>query len=371
MAKDTIKISYPSIHSGSAKSCIQFLKGIPDLTALFTPGQDNTKKRLFVTDGTVASLECMQNFISCFDFNVCGNDALLVLGSGESYKTIETVLTIVKNAIEAGLSRNDTIIGIGGGVVCDITAFAASVYKRGVTVQLVPTTLLAMVDAAIGGKTGCDFDNTKNILGTFYPAEKLYYWPEFVQYLPESQYNSGLAEAFKTALLRNTELYNIFKNEWEKIKARDPEILDTIIKACVHAKAEVVQKDFMEKNELALMNLGHSFAHALETIVGLGKISHGEAVAWGIGREIELSYKKDYCKESFRNEIFTILQQYGWETEPVPSIVKGGGIGERFLTAMRKDKKNNSAKITLIISKNIEDTIMEEVEDSEILAVLK
>ena len=371
MAKNTFQISYPSIHSGTAKSKIQFLKGIPDLISVFKPGESSDQKRLFVTDGTVASLECMKPFIAKFDDDCCGNDYLLIIGSGEAYKTIETVLTICKKATETGFSRKDTFVGIGGGVVCDLTAFAASIYKRGAAVQFVPTTLLAMVDASVGGKTGCDFDNLKNMIGSFFPATNLYYWPEFVQYLPENQYTSGLAEAFKTALLYNTELYNFFRDESEKIKARDSEALDYIIQSCVRAKASVVEKDFTEKNERALLNLGHTFAHALESIAGLGAVTHGEAVAWGIGRQIELSYKKEYCREAFRDEIFSILEKYNWETNAIPSVVKGGGIGERFLNAMRKDKKNLTSKIKLIITKGIEDTIMEEVEDNEIISVLK
>ena len=124
MAKNTFQISYPSIHSGTAKSKIQFLKGVPDLISVFKPGQESEEKRLFVTDGTVASLECMQSFISSFDDDRCGNDYLLIIGSGEAYKSIETVLSITKKAIEEGFSRNDTFVGIGGGVVKEGSAIS-------------------------------------------------------------------------------------------------------------------------------------------------------------------------------------------------------------------------------------------------------
>lgn len=370
MARNTFQISYPSIHSGTAKSKIQFLSGTPDLVSVFNPG-NSAQKRLFVTDGTVASLEIMKPFINCFDDDCCGNDFLLILGSGEAYKSIESVLEIIKTGIANDFSRKDIFIGIGGGVICDITAFAASIYKRGASVQFVPTTLLSMVDAAIGGKTGCDFENYKNMIGTFFPASNLYYWPEFVQYLPENQYLSGLAEAFKTAILFDQELYDLFKNNSEQILQRDKILLDTIIRHCVKAKADIVQKDFTEQNIRATLNLGHTFAHALESIIGLGSITHGEAVAWGIGRSIALSYKKEYCKENFYEEVFSILKSFNWETAAVPSIVKGGGIGERFLSVMHKDKKNQTEKVRLIISKGICDTVIEEVDDKDILSVLK
>jgi len=372
MKKDTFQISYPSIHAGTEKSEITFMSGKPDLVSVYNPGaEDAPCKRFFVTDATVASLECMKDFTEKFDDGVCGNDCLLILGSGEPFKTVESVLSIITAALEAGFSRKDLFVGIGGGVICDLTAFAASVFKRGAAVELVPTTLLAMVDASIGGKTGCDYQTYKNMIGSFFPARRLYYWPEFVQYLPENQYNSGLAEAFKTALLFDKEMYYIFKNEAEKINARDPETLQIIINKSVRAKASVVEKDFTEQGIRATLNLGHTFGHALESVAGLGKITHGAAVAWGIGRAVTLSYKKEYCREAFMTEIFDILKLYGWETAAIPGVVYGGGIGERLLSVMHKDKKNLTEKVRLIIQKGLQDTVIEEVADSDILSVLK
>ncbi len=373
MSQNSFKISYPALHSGTDKSLIKFISGTPDLAALFFDGEEakETRRRFFVTDATVASLECMQSFISKFDDGVCGKDCLLILGSGEPYKTIGSVLNIVRAAFDANFTRKDIFIGIGGGVICDITAFAASIYKRGTSVQFVPTTLLAMVDASIGGKTGCDFENYKNIIGTFFPATKLFYFPEFVQYLPENQYNSGLAEAFKTALLFDKELYDLFKNEADKINSRDSTLLETIIHKCVKAKGNIVEQDFTEQGIRATLNLGHTFGHALETVAGLGSITHGSAVAWGIGRAVELAYKKEYCLQAFRDEIFAILQAYNWDTDPVPSFVKGGGFSERLITIMRTDKKNISDKIRLIICKAVTDITIEEVDEKLITSVLK
>ncbi len=370
MNNNTINVNYPAIYSGTDKSEIVFIDGTPDLNSIFAPGE-STQRRFFVTDATIASLECMQSFISKFDFDVCGNDILLILGSGEPYKTIESVLTIIQKAIDAGFSRNDLFIGIGGGVICDITAFAASIFKRGAAVQFVPTTLLAMVDASVGGKTGCDFENYKNMIGSFFPAQKIYYFTEFIQYLPDNQYFSGLAEALKTGILFNETLFEYFEKESEKIKARDSQILKEIITLSVKEKANVVEKDFTERNIRAYLNLGHTFAHAYETIMGLGAVTHGEAVAWGIGRAITYSYKKDYCREAFYNRIIDVLKLYNWDTDPIPSLVRGGGIGARFLSVMHKDKKNINSKIRLIVPKGIGEIIFEEADDKDILSVLK
>ena len=176
MKNEIFNIAYPAIYAGTQKSEINFFEGAPDLIKLFNPTEENvqdkadSRRRFFVTDATVASLEVMKPFIHKFNDGICGKDCLLILGSGEPYKTIESVLKIVSEAVKAGFTRKDVFVGIGGGVICDTTAFAASIFKRGAAVQFVPTTLLAMVDASIGGKSGCDFDNCKNIIGTFFPA---------------------------------------------------------------------------------------------------------------------------------------------------------------------------------------------------------
>ena len=228
-----------------------------------------------------------------------------------------------------------------------------------------------MVDASIGGKTGCDYENYKNLIGTFFPASHLYYFPQFVQYLPENQYNSGLAEAFKTALICDKELYDIFKNKSVEINNRDKDILEEIIERCVTDKAFIVEKDFTEQNIRTHLNLGHTFGHAFETVSGLGTVTHGSAVAWGISRCVELAFKKEYCMEKFHNEVFDILNQYNWETTPTPKEILGGGIGERLITVMKKDKKNLSDKIRIVLVKNVGDISIEEFPDEDILSVLK
>lgn len=371
MNTSTFTIKYPAIYSGTEKSAITFYDGTPDLLSLYKPGEERGTRYFFVTDATVGTLPCMIPFADKFTDGKCGGDSLIILGSGEKYKTIETVLEIIKQALADGFNRNDVFVGIGGGVICDITAFAASIFKRGVKVEFVPTTLLAMVDASIGGKTGCDFENCKNMIGTFYPAAKLSYFPEFLQYLPENQFKSGLGEVLKTALLFNKELYELLNNESEKVLNRDKEILMKVIPACVEAKGKIVEKDFTEKGERAFLNLGHTFGHAYETLCGLGNITHGEAVAWGISRMAELSAFKDFCMDSYRQEVFAFLEKYGFDTSSVPSMVNGGGVGERFLEVMRMDKKNQTNKIRIILQKGLCDTFISEIDDNDILYCLK
>lgn len=370
MNLSNIKIDYPQAISKSTQTDIIFYNGQPDLVSTFKPG-NSEGKRLFVTDKTIAKLSFMKSFISSFNKNKCGSDSLLILGAGEAFKTIDNVLEIVKTGLDAGLNRNDTFIAIGGGVICDITGFASSIYKRGAKLEFVPTTLLAMVDASVGGKTGCDYESYKNMIGSFYPALKIHYWPYFVQSLSEEQYKSGLAEAFKTGILFDRELFNLFKNESDKILKRNPDLLDSIIYKCAKAKAEVVEKDLFEKNIRTTLNLGHTFGHAFESAAGLGTVTHGEAVAWGIGRVTCLSLIKGYCSESFKDDIFKTMALYGWDTSAVPKELKSKKAVETLLQIMHKDKKNNTDKIRLIIPKDIENIIMEETEDSDIIKCLK
>lgn len=371
MTDNTFNISYPQTYIATPKSEINFFQGTPDLVSCFKPGEPAKERRFFVTDATVATLPCMKEFIAKFEDDKCNDDRLLILGSGEPYKTIESVLRIVTAAIEADFSRKDLFVGIGGGVICDITAFAASIFKRGANVEFVPTTLLAMVDASIGGKTGCDFANYKNMIGAFFPARKLYYWPEFVKSLPDNQFNSGLAEAFKTAILFDKELFDLFENSSELILNKDTATLDTMIRKCVRAKAKIVEEDFLEKGIRCYLNLGHTYGHAFETLAGLGIVTHGQAVAWGIGRAVTLSQIKGYCREDFKNRIFKVMTLYGWDTNPLPQEVKGGALGERFISVMHKDKKNMNSKIKIILFKDICDILAEETDDSDILLSLK
>ncbi|MCK9168838.1 MAG: 3-dehydroquinate synthase [Treponema sp.] len=371
--ENEFNIKYSPVHPGTDSTRVMFNSGRLDLISELHPGvtHEDGHRRFFVTDATVATLPVVLPFIEKFDDGKCNEDNILILGSGEPYKTIESVLTIIKAALEADYTRKDKFIGIGGGVICDITGFAASLFKRGAAVEFVPTTLLAMVDAAIGGKTGCDFDNYKNMIGTFFPAQSLHIFPEFIQSLSDDQYRSGLAEAFKTALLYDKKLYELFRDNSEKIKKRDKSINETLIRHCIKVKSEVVEQDLMEKDKRAFLNFGHTFGHALESLVGLGNITHGDAVAWGIGRAIMLSNNLDLCNAAYRDEVLSVLESYGWETSPFPKIVKGGGVGDRLLANMHKDKKNSGNTIKLILQKGLTETLIQEISDDKILTVLK
>lgn len=382
-------IAYPPVHPGTDRTFIRFYGGEPDLNSIFySSEEENSPQRIFVTDTNVASLKQMQPFVNFFRgenssqpkiengfIGTRGKDVLLILGSGEPFKTIESVLAICKAAIDSNAKRSAVFTGIGGGVITDMTAFAASIFKRGATCELVPTTLLSMVDAAIGGKTGCDFDSYKNMIGSFFPAQKIHIISSFIQSLPENEYRSGMAEVVKTALLYSKELFEKLASKPEILQNRKDPLVEEMIKICVNAKAAVVEQDLTEKNIRMQLNLGHTFGHALETRAGLGKVSHGDAVAWGIARAAELSKKIGLCTENYVQTVKSALSSFGWETQPMHSALNGKFASEKeaalsLFEAMKKDKKNASNKVRFVLQEDVGETVITEVDEKDVLSVL-
>lgn len=384
-------IAYPPVHPGTDRTFIRFYGGEPDLNSIFySSEEENSPQRIFVTDTNVASLKQMQPFVNFFrgenysqpkiengfiGTRTRGKDVLLILGSGEPFKTIESVLAICKAAIDSNAKRSAVFTGIGGGVITDMTAFAASIFKRGATCELVPTTLLSMVDAAIGGKTGCDFDSYKNMIGSFFPAQKIHIIPSFIQSLPENEYRSGMAEVVKTALLYSKELFEKLASKPEILQNRKDPLVEEMIKICVNAKAAVVEQDLTEKNIRMQLNFGHTFGHALETRAGLGKVSHGDAVAWGMARAAELSKKIGLCTENYVQTVKSALSSFGWETQPMHSSLNGKFASEKeaalsLFEAMKKDKKNASNKVRFVLQEDVGETVITEVDEKDVLSVL-
>lgn len=369
----TINIPYPPVNIGTDSTAVVFYKNINSaLVELSSKAKPcaNESRRVYVVDTIVAELEPVKKLLASIDTSI---DSIVVLKPGETHKTIESILQIITVALDADMQRSSIFTGIGGGVICDMTAFAASIFKRGAQLELVPTTLLAMVDAAIGGKTGCDFDSYKNMIGSFYPASVIHIASEFVQSQSKVEFLSGLAEVAKTAILYDTTLFKIMQEEKTAILQRKRELMLQIINSCARAKAHVVEKDLMEKNIRMQLNLGHTFGHALESLAGLGTITHGDAVAWGIGRAIQLSLDLGHCTESYRDEVFALLNEYGWCTKKIHPVLQNQAsdtVASALLASMKKDKKNGSKKIRVIMQSNINATIIEEVADKDILAVL-
>lgn len=383
MQHESMKIPYSAVHPGTEATEIFFHTECSSVFEKLSKGREilaydgsflktEEVRRIYVTDTTVAALPQVHQFLE----SIPDSSVSIVLEAGEKAKTVENVLKIVTTAIEAGMTRTSVFTGIGGGVITDMTAMAASLFKRGAGLELVPTTLLAMVDASIGGKTGCDFQNYKNMIGTFYPAARIYMATEFLQSLPEKEYRSGLAEVVKMAMLYAPKLFQILTDQKADVDRRDPETLMNMVLRSARSKASVVERDLMESGERKQLNLGHTFGHALETCAGLGVVTHGDAVAWGCARALELSKRLGLTEDdSWKNDVFALLESYGWSTAPQhPALEKLGltrkETAEKLLSAMKNDKKNKDKNICCVLQREMNSTVVTEVSDEDILAVL-
>jgi 3-dehydroquinate synthase len=281
-----------------------------------------------------------------------------VLESGETHKGWAAVEQILKAAKDAGLGRDGLFIGIGGGVITDMTSFAASIYMRGVSLCLISTTLLGMVDASVGGKTGFDLFDIKNLAGTFFPASHIYMPLEALKTLPPGEWKSGMAELIKTAILDSGETLDKIKSAEPLMRTilsggsgadgfKNNNALAELIQRAVLVKGRIVESDPQETGtERALLNLGHTFGHALESAAGLGKLSHGEAVAWGMVRSCELGLALGITPPNRVREIFEIITGYGYETAAPHTAIKDTAF---FMQTLGGDKKKRAGKLNFVV----------------------
>ncbi|AEC01754.1 3-dehydroquinate synthase [Parasphaerochaeta coccoides] len=271
----------------------------------------------------------------------------VILEAGEPSKNWRNVEIILRTAVQEGLARDAAFVGIGGGVLCDMTAFAASLFMRGCSLVLVPTTLLCMTDAALGGKTAIDYMGGKNLVGTFYPARDILIFPELLKSLPEGEYVNGLAEMLKHALLTEDEsLYRTFLTKKKNILDRDPVLLRTLIGLSLDVKAAYISRDPEEKNGIRqALNLGHTFGHALESLGGFRSWSHGAAVAWGIGRALEAGTMLGLTEPRFAAGAQKLLAMYGYDMD----YRIGRGEWMQFRQNILRDKKKEDGHVHFIL----------------------
>jgi 3-dehydroquinate synthase len=312
--------------------------------------------------------------LSVFD----GNTALLfpdrnpecsvALPPGEAAKNWASVERILNRALTLSMGRDELMVGIGGGVLTDVTAFAASLYMRGCRLILVPTTLLSMVDAATGGKTGIDFGGVKNLVGTFYPADEVRICPALLESLPEREYLSGMAEIIKHAMLAPGEgsdsLWNMVENEREAILARDEDVLLRLIPAAVKVKVDIVSEDLRETGRRAFLNLGHTFGHALETATNFSRWSHGEAVAWGILCALDLGERLGLTDKAWAGQCRRLIADYGFDLI-TPQVSPG-----EIKSAMTDDKKKRNGRLRFIMMEGPGRPVIQEVPEADLDAVL-
>jgi len=280
---------------------------------------------------------------------------LLTIPAGEAYKTLATVQQIWHGFLEAGLDRKSTIVALGGGVVGDMAGFAASTYMRGVNWVCVPTTLLSMVDASLGGKTGFDLPEGKNLIGSFYPPKLVLADPQVLKTLPEAEFVSGLAEVVKHGIISDPELFDLCARGLDCVK----DDLEQIVKRAMSVKIKVIEEDPYEKGFRAALNFGHTVGHAVE-LVSKFQLRHGEAIAIGMVAEAKLAEHLTVAGKGLADMISKVLSSLG-----LPDQIPKEMPREKIIQAMRMDKKKNAHAIRFALPAEIGKVELVDVSDLE------
>ena len=304
----------------------------------------SAQKRLFVVSQKVYNL---------YKQDLCLNkEELLVLKDGEAEKNFKNYTKILETAAMLGLTRNDVMIAIGGGVVGDIVGFAASTYMRGIDFIQVPTTLLSMVDSSVGGKTAIDLNGIKNIVGSFYQPKEVFININFLNTLDKKQFMSGLGEVLKYAFIEDDCGYkhSLFLFEYltlgcEKLLAKETMTVFRVIEYCLNLKIAVVNQDEKENDLRRILNLGHTLGHALESITKYKKYTHGEAVVQGIFFILNWAYSQNIITYSYYRLSIELLNKYGFKNQ---NLIEKYPT-EKLVEYMKKDKKATSDKITFVV----------------------
>lgn len=319
----------------------------------------SAKKVCIVTDNTVGPLfatDVEQVLAKVFDVTT-----IFSFSAGEQHKTLDTVRSLYTHLIENQFGRKDILIALGGGVVGDLTGFAAATYLRGVDFIQIPTTTLSQVDSSIGGKTGVDFDQFKNMVGAFHQPRLVYMNLSVLQTLPDEQFCCGIAEMLKSGLIKDSNYFKWMADSSDAVLKRQPDVLLPMIQKSCEIKKFVVENDPTEQGERALLNLGHTIGHAIEKLMDF-QLFHGQCVALGTVAAAYLSYKRGYLSIDDLQTIEVTHQRY-----QLPIRIKGLQANN-ILATTKSDKKMEQGKIKFILLSSIGNAVIDNnVSDGELL----
>ncbi|MCS7155533.1 MAG: 3-dehydroquinate synthase [Bacteroidetes bacterium] len=282
---------------------------------------------------------------------------LLQIPAGEESKSLQSLAHLYDQALREPLDRRTLVLALGGGVVGDVAGMLAATLLRGLPFVQVPTTLLAQVDAAIGGKAGVNHVRGKNLIGVFYQPWAVFVDPELLRSLPEREWASGLAEVVKYALIDGQPLRTLLRENWRGIEERDPAILASLIERCVQIKARIVAEDEREENRRAVLNFGHTLGHALEAATRYERYRHGEAVAVGMWAACWLSARR-YVDFPFA-EAADLLERL-----PVPDWPRDVSFSELW-PHLERDKKRQMSGLRFVLLRALGDPVLEFVRPEE------
>lgn len=276
--------------------------------------------------------------------------AVTTVPAGEETKSLAQLDALYHAAVAAGLDRSGVIVALGGGVVGDLAGFAAATYLRGVRFLQLPTTLLSMVDSSVGGKTGINLAEGKNLVGSFYQPIAVDADLATLDTLPEREYLSGMAEVVKYGVIRDAGLFDMLEADADLMLARDADMLGAVVARCCEIKAEVVGSDERESGLRAILNFGHTLGHAIENVTGYGTWLHGEALSVGMAYAAELSVRNGKLGESERDRLLALLTRYGL---PVLDDPRLSAPWCELRRAMSSDKKSRGSVPRFVLAERI------------------
>jgi 3-dehydroquinate synthase len=291
---------------------------------------------------------------------------MAVLPSGETQKALPVASHLYDGLAEVQADRRTLVVAVGGGVIGDLAGFVAATYNRGLPLLMAPTTLLAMVDSAVGGKVGINHSKGKNLIGAFYQPCGVWINTDVLATLPDREYRSGLAEVVKYGVILDPEFFIYLENHTEELRRREPEVIRHVVARCCRLKANIVEQDEREETGLrAVLNYGHTFAHAFETVAGYGAWLHGEAVAAGMVCASRLAERRGFIEHAVTERQRELLQELGLPTAPEPWPI------DDLLTVMRLDKKAQAGRLRFILPRRLgEVALCDDISDSEVREVL-
>ena len=307
------------------------------------------KKVAIITNETVADI-----YLKTLMDTVSSHKELIsiILPDGESYKSKDSLDSIYAQLLENKADREITLIALGGGVIGDITGFAAATYMRGVNFIQIPTTLLSQVDSSVGGKTGINHPLGKNMIGAFYQPKCVISDMDVMKTLPSRELSAGLAEVIKYGLIRDNKFFEWLESHIQYLMEMNPKYLIEAVQRSCENKAAVVEADEFESGIRAILNLGHTFGHAIEVAQGYGNWLHGEAVGAGMVMAAKLSQSMGWLADKDVGRIVALIKKAGLPTEPPKISVK------KYMELMMLDKKTKDGQINLVLQKSIGDAVL-------------
>ena len=287
--------------------------------------------------------------------------SVILVPDGEEYKNLDTLKTIYDGLIEKGLDRSSGLVALGGGVIGDITGFAAATYLRGIPYAQFPTTLLSQVDSSVGGKTGVNHPLGKNLIGAFYQPLHVHIDVNTLSTLPRREFAAGMAEVVKYGVIRDRTFFDWLSANIDGLQSLHCDALVQAVKRSCQIKANVVENDEKESSLRAILNYGHTFGHAVETLSGYGEVRHGEAVAIGMVVAAMISRELGLCSRDDVAAIRDLLASFNLPVNPPAFSL------DAFLAAMGRDKKVKAGVLRLVLNRGIGDCLIREVADPEAL----